>query len=367
MFSRSQLYDCEVLSRASDLAGVAKEWDVLAEQFGNPLLGGDWFRICAETLYRESELRVVIVRSKGVVCAVAPLVVIRRGGLEWLEMLGASKLYEPTGFLYDSMEALEYVVAKVVSLRMPMVLARIPAESPLRILLERFAGMRCVVLAKLTAPAAYVSVKGKWEEYFRSISSQRRYDYQRKRKRMELSGQVVVRVECPDSIDALSHLLEEVCRIEGAGWKGRTGSALRSNEPIRTFFSRYCETACVRGTLRVCFLDVRGIPIATILGVEQGQRFWVLKIGYDEQWARCSPGIQITMETIRYAFETGLDGYEFLGSEESWQAMWPRERHNLATLVHYPVSFSGLQAFCGDCLRVLLSRITPATGTMQNH
>lgn len=355
-----KVMDVDVLTRIADMQVVASGWDALADRAGRPLLGADWFLACAETLCAESDLRVVIVRSGGVLHAVAPLVLVRRDGRNCLEVLGASVLYEPTGFLFDSVQALDYLVDKIVSLRVPMVLARIPAESPIEATFKRLVCYRGIMLGRTGASAAYVVSRGGWKEYFWSISAQRRYDYQRKRKRMEQAGQVAVRIERPDSRDDLPHMLQEVFRIEGAGWKGRSGSALRSNERVRKFITRYSELACDRGSLRVCFLEVKGIPIATILGIEQGHRFWVLKIGYDEQWARCSPGIQLTMETIRYAFDNGLESYEFLGSEELWQAMWPRFRHSLVTLVLYPISLCGFWAFYGDCRRVFLSRITQA-------
>ncbi|MCP9469220.1 MAG: GNAT family N-acetyltransferase [Nitrospira sp.] len=241
---------------------------------------------------------------------------------------------------------------------MPMVLTRIPKESPIGATFGHIARFKYVVVSKETASSAYTDSTGKWDEYFRSISGQRRYDYQRKRKRLERVGQVTIRIESPGSISELSCLLEEVYRVEGAGWKGRAGSALIANESIRGFIARFSELACKKGSLRVCFLSVQGIAIATILGIEEEGRFWVLKIGYDEQWARCSPGIQITMETIRYAFEKHLEAYEFLGSEEPWQAMWPHRRHHFVTLALYPISLKGLHAFSRDGLRLLLSRAT---------
>ncbi|MEQ1795829.1 MAG: GNAT family N-acetyltransferase [Nitrospira sp.] len=350
-------YKVAVLTRVAEMRAVASGWDALAARFGSPLLGADWFAACAETLCVESNLRVVVVQLDGRLCGVAPLVVVRREGVEWLEVLGASVLYEPTGFLFDGDEALQHLVTRVVGLRMPMILARILSESPLEATFRRRTRYKGIMLGKTTASAAYVASRGEWEEYFRSISGQRRYDYQRKRKRLEQTGRVAVSIERPESLTALPCILEEVFRIEGTGWKGRSGSALISNERVRKFITRYSQLACERGTLRVCFLEVDGVRIATILGIEQDLRFWVLKIGYDERWARCSPGIQLTMETIRYAFDSGLDAYEFLGSEEPWQGMWPRNQHNLATLVLYPISLSGLQAFCRDCLRVFFSRI----------
>jgi CelD/BcsL family acetyltransferase involved in cellulose biosynthesis len=360
-------YESDVLTRVEDIRAAASGWDVLAARAGKPLLGSDWFLACAETLYSESDLRIVVVRSDSVLCAVAPLVMVKRDGLEWLELLGASVLYEPTGFLYDSIQSLHCLVSRVISLRVPLVLARIPIESPIKSAFKKLARYNGIVLGRKTVSAAYVLSNGRWEEYFRSISGQRRYDYQRKRKRLEQEGRVAVRIERPDSRAVLPHMLQEIFRIEGAGWKGRSGSALLFNERVRKFITRYSDLACDRGVLRVCFLEVKGVPIATILGVEQEQRFWVLKIGYDEQWARCSPGIQITMETIRYAFDNGLESYEFLGSEEPWQAMWPRFRHNLATLVLYPISLSGFRAFCGDCLRIFLSRITQVSASKKDN
>ena len=349
-------YEVDVLTRIVDIRAVAPGWDVLAARAGSPLLRADWFLACAETLCAETDLRVVVVRSKDAICAVAPLAVVRRGGVEWLELLGVSVLYEPSGFLYDGVESLHHLVRTIVSLRMPTVLARISAESPIQATFRELTGYRGLVLSRRTASAAYVCTDGEWEAYFQTISGQRRYDYQRKRKRMERLGQVAVRIERPDSLADLPHLLEEVFRVEGAGWKSRSGSALLANERVRMFIARYSEMACDRGALRVCFLEVQGEAIATILGIQDAQRFWVLKIGYDEEWARCSPGIQLTMETLRYAFEQGLEAYEFLGSEEPWQAMWPRRHHALTSLVLYPMSLQGLLSFSGDLHQFAMRR-----------
>lgn len=353
----SQEYEADVLTRVDDLRAVAADWERLAAQFRSPLLTADWFVSCAETLCVESDLRVVVVRSKGAVCAAAPLVVVKRDGLEWLEILGATTLYEPTGFLYDGVESLRCLVSRVVGFQLPMVLVRLPSEPPLVAMLKELARFHGILLTRRTASSIYVNTNGSWEGYFQTISGARRKRYRYQRKFTERFGEVTVKIERPVSRDDLRPKLDEVFRVEGAGWKGRSGTALLSSERVRRFITRYSERACDRGALRVCFLEVKGIPIATILGVEEGQRFWVLKIGYDEQWARCSPGIQLTMETIKYAFDRGLDGYEFLGSEEPWQAMWPHDRRRLISLAMYPFSPRGLWALVGDLRRFIMKRL----------
>ena len=42
------------------------------------------------------------------------------------------------------------------------------------------------------------------------------------------------------------------------------------------------------------------------VAVETGGRFWLLKVGYDERFARCSPGSLLLLETIRHAATTGV-------------------------------------------------------------
>lgn len=353
-------FTVDVLERIEALRYIAADWDALAHRSGTPLLSADWFLACAETLCAESDLRVVVVRRAGALCAVAPLVVVRYEGIERLEVLGVSALYEPSGFLYDSAESLHHLVGKIVGFQMPAVFDRIPAESPLVGMFRELIGYRGVTFSQRTAPAAYVATIGNWQEYFQSISGQRRYDYQRKRKRTERSGRVEIRIERPSGGTGLPCMLEKVFRVEGAGWKGRSGSGLLANERVRKFIARYSEMASDRGTLALCFLEVAEQPIATILGVVCEKRFWVLKIGYDEAWARCSPGIQLTMETIRYAFDQGLEAYEFLGSEESWQSVWPRHRHELTSIAIYPVSRRGLSALGRDLRRSGLQRMQRA-------
>jgi CelD/BcsL family acetyltransferase involved in cellulose biosynthesis len=357
----SNSYEADVLTRVGEMRYVASGWDVLAERSGSPLLTADWFLACAETLCAESDLRVVVVRSGNVISAVAPLVVVRRHGIEWLELLGVSVLYEPAGLLYDGVNSLHHLAKKIVSLRMPTVLARIPADCPIEDMVRELTRYRGVVISRRTASAAYVCIKEDWESYFQSISGQRRYDYQRKRKRAERAGPVTLRIERPNCRESLSLMLEDAFRIEGTGWKKQAGSALLSNERVRKFIARYSEMACDRGTLLMCFLEIKGLPIATIIGIEYARRFWVLKIGYDEEWARCSPGIQLTMETIRYAFEQELEAYEFLGSEEPWQTMWPRDRHILTSLMLCPMSIRGFRALSGDLQRFVMKRMQPTS------
>jgi CelD/BcsL family acetyltransferase involved in cellulose biosynthesis len=78
------------------------------------------------------------------------------------------------------------------------------------------------------------------------------------------------------------------------------------------------------------------------MAVIHSNRIWEIKIGYDERYAKCSPGILLTHETLRYTFEKGYSGYEFLGQEEAWERMWANKRESYVSMHVYPYTSSGV-------------------------
>ena len=139
--------------------------------------------------------------------------------------------------------------------------------------------------------------------------------------------------------------------LEAAGWKGRTGSALLSDPHRRQFYEKYATIASEKGILRLSFMRIGGEVAATQIAVESGGRFWLLKVGYDEKFARCSPGHLLMVQTLRYAAERGLRTFEFLGSAEPWTQVWTTDVRPCVSVWAYPNNFRGLAAFLWDAAR----------------
>src|SRR5687768_16095865 len=97
------------------------DWNVLADGSGQALLRHEWFASWVAT-NDASALRVVVLRSGGEVVAIAPLMAARVNGVERLEFIGGSSLYEPSNLLYAHADALRELAAYLVSLGQPMVL-----------------------------------------------------------------------------------------------------------------------------------------------------------------------------------------------------------------------------------------------------
>lgn len=348
--------EVEVVRSSRELTALEAEWESLALSLGLPMLSHAWVLACAEALYEIGELHIITVRLHGSLVAVAPLVAVKRAGVSYLELAGASYLYEPSGLLYRDEESLAALTRAVVSYGCPVVLARIPAESPLIPQIRSIVCGRGVVVEGAVGYTLSVPISSGWKEYVASLSSRRRYDLRRARHRAEEGGVVTVRVYSPRP-EEVEEGIAEFVRIEATGWKGRNGSSLSQRNSLREFFLRYAALASQSGTLRLGFLDVAGNPIAAQISVIYAERIWVLKIGYDETWSRCSPGSQLLAETMKYAFECKLKSYEFLGSDESWLHGWVTERRGYRTTGCYPATARGMYGLAADTVHRIRTRV----------
>lgn len=345
--SDSHQYEIGIVRSRSVLESMAGEWDALAESMGMPMLSHAWVLACAESFYQEDELCIITVRLHGRLAGVAPLVTNTQFCVGRLELIGVSFLCEPSGFLYRDEEALACLTRVIVNHEKPVVLARVPSDSPVIPQLRSIVSGRGMVMEGRVGYSLTVPILSGWEEYVERLSPRRRYDLRRARRRAEESGTVEVRILSPGP-DDIEQGIREFVRIESAGWKGRNGSSLRQRDNLRQFFLRYAVLASKTGMFRFAFLDVDEKPIAAQLSVVFGSRFWVFKIGYDEAWSRCSPGWQLLAETMKYAFERKLKSYEFLGSDEPWLHGWVAERRGHRTIGWYSATLRGFYGLAVD-------------------
>ncbi|MGB9073610.1 MAG: GNAT family N-acetyltransferase [Terriglobales bacterium] len=332
---------------------ISKQWGELAMRFTSPLLQYEWFAACAETLLRSDQLRIVVNHSHEAITAVAPLVLTRHGGPERLEILGARVLDEPTGFIYESKESLEQLTAAILGIGKPLLLGRLRNDSPEINVLDRQHTGKYFLRADAGSP--FIEFRTTWDDLVAGMSSDNRHQLRRKQKLLEQQGTVSFEIFSPE-FDKIEHDLEEIIRVEATGWKGKQRTAMAFDWQLRCFYETYAREAGRQGLLRLSFLRIDGKAIAAQVGVLHANRFWLLKVAYDEEWAKCSPGVLLTNETIRYACQQGLEGFEFLGHDEQWIHRWTRHTHPCVTFRSYPFSFGGVGTFAFDACNSMFSR-----------
>jgi CelD/BcsL family acetyltransferase involved in cellulose biosynthesis len=337
--------EARIVRDVEGLGALATAWRALPA--ASPTQTYDWARACAEVLVPPAGLFVVTLTGGRDVVGIAPL--RRSASAPRLELLGARELSEPTDFVYADPESAAQLGRLVGRLGVPLHLARMPADSPCVAAVRAGARGRSAVVTHDGLPAPWLPLDRTWSEPESRLDRRFRENVRRRRRIAGGLGHVRFEALAPEPA-ALPALLAEAFDVEAKGWKGDAGTALLRDRVRGAFFRRYAELASAEGRFRIYLLRIGGRPVAMQLGVEWNERLWSFKIGYDETFARCSPGTLLMLEVLRHLALGGIRGYEFLGQPERWIEDWTSHARPCVTLRTYPLSRAGAAALATDAL-----------------
>ncbi len=128
----------------------------------------------------------------------------------------------------------------------------------------------------------------------RSIGAGKRKELRRQRRRLAEQGPL----ELSNARDTaeIAAALEDFLTLEAGGWKGRAGTAAREHAQVLIFMRSAVAALAAAGDARIDRLIHRGKPIAATITLRSGATAWLWKIAYDENEARASPGVQLTLD-----------------------------------------------------------------------
>lgn len=150
-----------------------------------------------------------------------------------------------------------------------------------------------------------------------------RYKKDRKRllgrlKKLQEKGEV--------SYEVLTHFDEEFFQtflfLEGAGWKGQAGGAIRCNPTVVDFYRRLLSHAATEKQLRTCALKLNGRRIAMELAFVSENKCYSPKIAYDEELSKVAPGQIMALFGIQDLAARGIEKYDLLGARARHKALW---------------------------------------------
>lgn len=338
-----------------EIDALETSWRELDRHVSYPLSQFSWTRACVSAFPVDSTPHIVAGFHKDDLVALAPLVKKRLHGVHRLFLAGVSEVFEPMDLAWTDERSLERLTAALARGGSPLFFERLSADSLTVQKLKRAYWGRAIVIARPQASCPYIALDDSWLDPEQHLNSGRRSDLRRARRKAEQVGQLTTEIHTPD-LDELPQLLDTAFDVEAKSWKGEAGTALAHDAHRAVFYRQYAQAACVEGILRVCFLRINDRVAAMQLAVEQGDGFWLLKVGYDARFAQCSPGLLLMRDTIRYAVEAGLTSYEFLGRAEAWTEVWTKTEHPYVSVRVYPLGVRGLSALVADGADFLIRR-----------
>jgi CelD/BcsL family acetyltransferase involved in cellulose biosynthesis len=307
----------EVCSDPTLLVTAADEWDRVAMQAGSPYFTAEWLSAWWSAFGSGRFSCLVLRGDDGSIRAGAAFHRLRGGRLH-----AAANVYtEDWDIVAADQEAqaeLWHRLSRLGAGRLHLPALRSPQSVAIasRTLLD--AGYSVVMT---TAPASpYLQLPESWEELVSSVSRKLLKQLRYYRRLAEREG--TVRFRTTSGGEQLEPDLDAFLRLEGSGWKRRRGTAIVSNPRSERLYREFARRAGEKGWLRLHLLELDGTPIAGDLGCSFAGGSFLLKTGFDERYARLSPGLLLRAEALRAAIEEGCRSYDFLGGPDDWKRRW---------------------------------------------
>jgi CelD/BcsL family acetyltransferase involved in cellulose biosynthesis len=312
-----------------------------------PTQSAEFIAALAETMLAGTPVRLFEAAGPDGVEALLPLC-HGPGRFDRWRMPGAEEVFEPGDALCRDAAAASRLAEALAAESRPIELARIPAASPLIPVLKAAMKGRGHVSVRPATASPTIALGPEWREPESRFNARRRSDFRRAVRRAAEFGAVACEMLAPSPAE-FDALFDQAIAVEARSWKRAAGTAILCDPAKEAFFRRYLRAACERGQGRIAFLRIAGAVVAMQLAVEWDGRYWLYKIGYDEAYARCSPGTLLMLHALRDAAERGLAGFELMGDAEAWIAdLWTRECHECVRVRTYPHSLAGVVAASRD-------------------
>ena len=295
---------------------IASQWDRLAEADPAPFSRHAWVAAWWRAFGTQRELRVCTIWNDGELIAALPLLTGSGHGLA-----SAANAHTPTYRpLARGPSARASLAEALVSTGRDLTLEALPAEEKeIRELLGavRHCGARTVLEAAYVSPIADTS--GSFDAYRSELKSRWRELERRGRKMAREHAVETVLISQPAD---LRRDLTEGLALEVAGWKGREGTAMLSDEVTATFYADVAHAFNASGELRLSSLRTDGRLVAFDLALLHRGRYFLLKTAFDESLRTLAPGLVLRRAVVERCFELGLDAHEFLGVDMDWKRLF---------------------------------------------
>ena len=331
------------LRSTKQLRLASAAWDDLWRRGTSPLpvhraeLVAQW----VEAFHASDDLRAVVVESDGQFVAALPLVADRLRKLLPIGRLTGND-WSPAGdLLWDPEAGTEPLDVLVRGLQgFPWAISwleGIPLTGKhwqeFTRSLER---ARVPVLAHVQSHVGVVDCAGEWDAFERRWSSNHRRQLRKAAQRAIAEGGVSLRVIREfRSLDEVADLVHRGFVVEDRSWKGtQANSSVLKSPGMLDYYVRQAQCLAEMGHLQLTFLEFANQPIAFEYGWHSRGVYYTPKVGYDESFARFSPGQLLRRELFEQIFdEREIERIDFTGELCAATAKWTTGSYPVGRLV----------------------------------
>ena len=176
---------------------------------------------------------------------------------------------------------------------------------------------------------ARVHLTGTFDAYWEARGKNLRHNLRRQRNRLDREG-ISPHLEIATEVSAMARAVSDYGRLESAGWKAESGTAIAADNVQGQFYRALLETYARTGDAVAYRYFYNDRLVATDLCVRGNGIINWLKTTYDETQQTSSPAALLRQESFKVAFDDpGLRLLEFYGPVKDWHTKWADEARTM--------------------------------------
>lgn len=159
-----------------------------------------------------------------------------------------------------------------------------------------------------------VELPSDWEAYLQGLTKKDRHELRRKMRRLVSSGDV--RHYVANDPNTRKRDVDDFIRLHRLSAPEK---ASFMTPAMAGFFHAVVDEFAPRGLLRLYFLEIDGVRVATTVLFDYGGEFLLYNSGYDPATAHLSTGLLLKAFCLRDAIDEGRRAFDFLQGDEPYK------------------------------------------------
>jgi CelD/BcsL family acetyltransferase involved in cellulose biosynthesis len=161
----------------------------------------------------------------------------------------------------------------------------------------RQGGMRPLLLQSHVR--ACLDATGDADEVLRdALGAKKLKELRRQRNRLAEHG--AISFDVARKPEDVAPAVEAFLQLEASGWKAKRGTALMQDDGDAGFVRHATLALAERGQCEIITLRAGATPVAAAIVLRHQNRAFYFKVGVDENFAKLSPGVQLTLDLTRH-------------------------------------------------------------------
>jgi len=153
-----------------------------------------------------------------------------------------------------------------------------------------------------------------WDEYLMLLKGKQRHEVKRKLRRLHEAAEVNYRV-----VSELGAIKQEMDVFLELFRESREDKTSFMTAQMESFFRAVSLSLAEIKILRLCFLELDGLPAAAVFCFEYNGTLYLYNSGYDLKFRALSAGVLCKVLSIKDSIQKGMKKYDFLKGAEAYK------------------------------------------------